>query len=146
LAPKQVMGVPCDVCCYECKKPLIAKSHTHLKELRGRWRIYCGECEEVRREKEERAAALKAEVWEGSRAKQLQTMPYDEYLQTDEWNKRRQRHLEDADHACQLCNASDVKLHVHHRTYERRGDERHNDLIVLCADCHATFHGKDGGE
>lgn len=77
---------------------------------------------------------------EGSRErlKQLQTMPYAEYLQTPEWAKKRGKALRFAGYKCQLCNSKE-NLNVHHRTYERRGHELMGDLTVLCNDCHTTF-------
>lgn len=69
-------------------------------------------------------------------------VPYAEYLRSPEWDRRRKRKLAAAGYRCQLCNAGNTRLDVHHRTYERRGSERDADLIVLCADCHGLFHGK----
>lgn len=83
------------------------------------------------------------------RQEDLATMPYKDYLNTPEWKKLRTIMLNKADNRCQICNRGDVTLHVHHRTYDRRGMEKHADLIVLCADCHAKFHDKlpnGGGE
>lgn len=74
------------------------------------------------------------------RIHELRYMPYEQYLQTPEWRERRTRHLESAGHACQICNARNVQLNVHHRTYERRGAELYQDLIVLCRSCHELFH------
>ncbi len=70
----------------------------------------------------------------------LATMPYAEYLRTPEWQQRRRAALSRAYHRCQVCNAG-AELHVHHRTYERRGHEWNADLIVLCAECHRRHHG-----
>ena len=79
----------------------------------------------------------------------LKTMPYAEYLKTEHWNSTRKAALKAAEYRCQMCNAS-KPLHVHHRTYERRGNEKPSDLIALCADCHKTFHEngklKEGAE
>lgn len=69
----------------------------------------------------------------------LRTMPYDEYLQTMHWRHIRRLKLDEAGHRCEVCNAQD-RLQVHHRTYERRGEEQLSDLTVLCADCHGLFH------
>jgi hypothetical protein len=69
---------------------------------------------------------------------ELQTMPYPDYLKTEEWAKKRAKALRFAQYHCQLCNTSE-SLTVHHRTYERRGHENMGDLIVLCKDCHDTF-------
>lgn len=64
---------------------------------------------------------------------------YDAYLNSAEWRKLRKRALRRAEQRCQLCNGED-DLHVHHRTYERVGEERITDLTVLCGWCHARFH------
>lgn len=71
---------------------------------------------------------------------ELKTMPYTEYLQTPEWQQRRKQHLKSIGYSCQVCNAKEVLLDVHHRTYERRGDEHFKDLIALCRECHGLFH------
>lgn len=69
----------------------------------------------------------------------LKTMPYVDYLMTNHWKNVRLAAIERAHGRCQLCNRGD-KLHVHHRTYERRGEELPEDLTVLCAPCHEMFH------
>lgn len=66
-------------------------------------------------------------------------MPYADYLLTEHWQKMRLEALERASHRCQVCNSS-TTLNVHHRTYERRGNELTEDLIVLCQSCHQLFH------
>lgn len=71
----------------------------------------------------------------------LNQMPYQDYLRTSEWQRRRTMAINAADARCQLCNSTN-RLHVHHRTYERRGCELPTDLTVLCADCHGKFHNK----
>lgn len=75
------------------------------------------------------------------RIKALRAMPYKDYLQTEEWQQRRREALSFANNSCQVCNAKGIELHVHHRTYERRGAEMAGDIIVLCKKCHALFHG-----
>lgn len=70
----------------------------------------------------------------------LRELPYDEYLQTPHWQEVRQGARLRAQYRCQVCNSSDGQLHVHHRTYENRGDERPEDVILLCATCHDLFH------
>lgn len=73
----------------------------------------------------------------------LRSIPYAEYLKTDHWQCIRKMALENAGHVCQLCNANNVELHVHHRSYDNRGWENKDDVIVLCAICHGKFHDKD---
>ncbi len=71
------------------------------------------------------------------------TMPYTDYLQTSEWWAKRTSALRRANYRCQLCSRTD-RLQVHHNTYERRGNEAPEDLIVLCAGCHEVFHRQRG--
>ena len=71
----------------------------------------------------------------------LRVMPYAEYLKSKHWLNLRKKMIETAGGRCQLCN-KDGTLNVHHRTYERRGNESLSDLIVLCRACHAKFHDK----
>lgn len=74
-----------------------------------------------------------------SRLEELHKMPYAEYLQTEHWQHTRAESLKRAGYHCQVCNTG-KHLHVHHRTYERRGYERDDDLTVLCDKCHQLFH------
>jgi 5-methylcytosine-specific restriction endonuclease McrA len=67
------------------------------------------------------------------------TRSYREYLQSPEWQGTRDDALHQAKHRCCICN-SRHQLEVHHRTYERIGHERPDDLTVLCRPCHALFH------
>jgi hypothetical protein len=69
----------------------------------------------------------------------LKSMPYEEYRQTDYWQKVRKEVLKRALYRCQLCG-EDSPLDVHHRTYATRGEERTSDVIALCRDCHSKFH------
>jgi replicative DNA helicase len=74
------------------------------------------------------------------RLAELRIMPYEEYLQTPEWQEKREQALERANHRCQLCNSPE-SLNVHHRTYEKgRGNEDIADLTVLCNEHHSQFH------
>ncbi len=68
-------------------------------------------------------------------------IPYAEYLKSAHWQGVRQYALLRADYRCQICNSSG-RLDVHHRTYEGKGAEDYRDVIALCRDCHAKFHGK----
>ena len=69
------------------------------------------------------------------------SMPYSRYLQTIHWRTVRKYALENARFCCQLCNSTE-RLEVHHKTYERIGNEDLSDVIVLCRACHAKFHDK----
>jgi hypothetical protein len=76
---------------------------------------------------------------ENKRSMQLRTMPYEEYLQTEEWQEKREQALERDGHCCRACNSGE-KLEVHHRTYARRGNEDLGDLTTFCDQCHKHFH------
>lgn len=80
-----------------------------------------------------------------SQVQALRNLPYDEYLKTDHWQRLRSLKLTEALNACQVCNCSDGRLEVHHRTYDRRGAEWMQDLTVLCDRCHSMFHGHNKG-
>lgn len=71
----------------------------------------------------------------------LRSMPYDDYLMSPEWREVRKVALARAGGRCQGCN-TDQRLNVHHRTYDRRGEEALDDLTVLCSTCHARIHDK----
>lgn len=75
------------------------------------------------------------------RVAELRRMAYHEYLLSEEWQETRRRALERALFRCQSCDRRDG-LQVHHRTYERVGEESADDLLVLCEVCHARVHAK----
>lgn len=103
----------------------------------------CRGCREAHLEQTHAESNARREA-RNRRLAQLKAMPYREYLATPEWQAQRQRTLRNAGYSCQVCNAANTMLDVHHRTYERRGNEYYKDLIVLCRDCHTTFHYKVG--
>lgn len=72
--------------------------------------------------------------------RRLSKLSYAEYLQTPLWQQRRERSLALARHHCQRCG-SRRRLQVHHRTYDRLGEEADEDLEVLCDACHRQEHG-----
>lgn len=61
------------------------------------------------------------------------------YLQSPEWKTTRRHKLEQAGYRCELCY-SEMRIQVHHKTYDRARNERLSDLIVLCDECHARHH------
>lgn len=74
------------------------------------------------------------------RPHELRALSYKEYLQTPHWKRKREDKLRTVGRRCQLCNRGSGTLDVHHRTYERLGEELDQDLTVLCRACHTTFH------
>ncbi|WP_343060446.1 helix-turn-helix domain-containing protein [Paenibacillus phyllosphaerae] len=69
----------------------------------------------------------------------LKNMPYAEYLKTAHWKKLRGTVLKRFEYRCAICNSNE-SIEVHHRTYERRGEERLTDLTALCDKCHELYH------
>jgi hypothetical protein len=61
---------------------------------------------------------------------------YMAYLKSPEWATKRMAALARAGGNCERCAAP--AREVHHRTYERVGAERPEDLQALCAPCHRT--------
>jgi hypothetical protein len=113
--------------------------------VRQRHPILCIDCERRRgeaREQQNRESWRQQEAERTATLVGLRALPYEEYLRTEHWLKTAQRARRAADYKCQLCNRADSELHVHHRTYERLGEEYLKDLIVLCEECHRRFHNK----
>lgn len=138
-----------DFSCDRCGNRLAVDSRSKMLEIQRRaaathaswaegYSIVCAPCEKAIYEERHREGSR---WWEErkQRLEQLRSMPYREYLQTPEWLERRKHHLKSAGYRCQVCNKNGL-LNVHHRTYERRGEEYYKDLIVLCAGCHTIFH------
>lgn len=75
---------------------------------------------------------------------------YRRYLESEEWQRIRDAKLAAADYRCERCptfgrrgpGGMVLGLQVHHLTYERcPGQERIDDLKVLCIVCHQVEHG-----
>lgn len=77
--------------------------------------------------------------------RRLRALEYGDYLRSPWWKFIRHVKIDDAGQNCQLCSATEGQLDVHHRTYERLGDEQLDDLTVLCRKCHSKFHDKEPG-
>jgi len=61
-------------------------------------------------------------------------------LKPDSYRKLRIEVLERDGWRCQSCGSSD-RLEVHHlRSRGRLGDDKDENLITLCADCHRDIH------
>lgn len=60
---------------------------------------------------------------------------YIKYINSKEWKIRRQIALEQANYKCQICGRSH-ELQVHHLSYKNLGNEKDEDLLVVCSRCH----------
>jgi hypothetical protein len=72
---------------------------------------------------------------------------YQKYICSSGWRSSpaRLEELRRAGHRCRLCNLSppEVILTVHHRTYERLGQELADDLTTLCMECHRAVTDRE---
>jgi 5-methylcytosine-specific restriction endonuclease McrA len=64
---------------------------------------------------------------------------YIEHLAGIDWQVVRGDVLARANYRCEECG-SPWGLQVHHKTYERLGNETLDDLVCLCRDCHRKKH------
>jgi len=99
---------------------------------KGKGRATCRVCQK-------KTSILTSPVNPPPQASNLRSMGYDEYLNTPHWKQVRNRTLAHWGHRCCVCYR-DKALHVHHRTYRRKGAEYLTDCIVLCKECHTLHH------
>lgn len=64
---------------------------------------------------------------------------YNEYLQSAHWVNKKKEFIDFWESGCSLCSSPN-ELHVHHRTYKNKWNEKINDCVVLCKTCHEKFH------
>lgn len=64
---------------------------------------------------------------------------YRSYLNSPTWRTKRNAALKRANYRCSRCG-SKRDPNVHHKTYERLGNELDSDLEVLCFTCHNGHH------
>lgn len=73
------------------------------------------------------------------------SVEYREYIKSKEWKAKAKAAKRRVNYCCEKCGnlKPEHLLHAHHLTYERLGKEREEDVMVLCANCHARAHGKE---
>ena len=71
-------------------------------------------------------------------------MNYQAYINSDEWKEKAEAIKQKRGGCCELCGmpGSIMSIHLHHKTYERIGNEQDDDLVCLCRLCHAKQHNK----
>ena len=69
---------------------------------------------------------------------------YYEYIRSKEWFERTAPVRKRNEGLCEVCNLR-YGEDVHHRTYDRLGNEDLDDLLHVCRTCHAMIHRKDQG-
>jgi hypothetical protein len=83
-----------------------------------------------------RQAALDAALPDGPGESDFQ---YAAYLRTPEWQRRRALVLHRAGGTCEGCLSAPA-TEVHHRIYDRVGNELLFDLVAVCRKCHLRAH------
>lgn len=83
-------------------------------------------------------------------AEELRILPYEKYLETSHWKKIRSAIMLISKAVCRAksCNivseswygGAESELDVHHLTYVNRGNERFDDLALLCRYHHELIH------
>lgn len=65
---------------------------------------------------------------------------YQRYMKSSQWAKKKKQYRNSGmPQNCQGCG-SDYRLHMHHRSYKRLGNERLHDLVPVCENCHNKIH------
>jgi hypothetical protein len=74
-------------------------------------------------------------------SRDIENLDYYEYIQSSVWKQKAESAKGMAGYRCQVCNKNkdEVVLNTHHRTYERLGNEKPEDLTVLCKECHSLY-------
>ena len=67
-----------------------------------------------------------------------------EYMQSPDWKEKRKEQLKYDNYTCQLCDAHNCVLDVHHCTYVNLFNEKNKDLKSLCRTCHDSVHREFG--
>jgi hypothetical protein len=142
LAGPVSVGMPCD----RCREDLPIRSRSHMKEVLEqarsglssllRYRLVCIPCQNALQEEALNDRMAECDAWE-ARQRELAKLSYAEYLQTPEFEERRDLHLwwlSDRMHAleCETCNA-DTALGMYHKCSGEGGG--FGDTILLCTSC-----------
>lgn len=76
--------------------------------------------------------------------KRLKIKTLQEYYSTDTWARARELRRTSIVEKCETCGSLELPgectFHLHHKTYERLGRERGEDLVWLCPECHELLH------
>lgn len=72
----------------------------------------------------------------------MNSLEYKKYLNSSHWKEVKARYRQSKlIQECYICGSKN-KIHLHHKSYKRIGNENLNDLIPLCEKCHSLVHFK----
>lgn len=69
----------------------------------------------------------------------LRRMKYADYLKSDHFQGFRLKVLKSRRYRCERCKGK-YRLQIHHKHYASLGNEKLNDVMVLCITCHERMH------
>jgi 5-methylcytosine-specific restriction endonuclease McrA len=139
--------------CLSCGAELLVRNRLRRIRLLRSLEDYCGDetgdspsaellceiCEEQMNDLVEQQRRLDRERYEALLA-EYRARPYELRRESREWAVLKRRvHARDG-YCCRLCGRADVALQVHHSTYRNYAQERLEDLISLCGECHRHVH------
>jgi hypothetical protein len=131
-------GIPMCDDCYSHVCGVCQRNWAQIKRMGSKlvWVETCEDCEAARKREQQRRET------------------YNQHLSSKEWweakkELRRQSVSEHGRAVCSKCGVTEFDnkqtygegLHGHHTTYERFGQEKTEDLELLCSRCHAWEHG-----
>jgi 5-methylcytosine-specific restriction endonuclease McrA len=70
---------------------------------------------------------------------------YNERVNSDAWKARKRELIRWRGQFCERCGLHGP-LDLHHKTYERLGEEMDDDLELVCRDCHDRFADPERAE
>jgi 5-methylcytosine-specific restriction endonuclease McrA len=142
-----IIKIKCDTCSSYIEKEICVYSDFSQFNKYYKGNYTCEKCKEEIQNKREQEIKEKQAVEKYNQDAyllKLKSMPYKDYLETDHWKQLRKRKLRLSGYKCQICGSKE-DLNVHHNTYENRGCEKDEDLVVLCNECHKKHHGITDG-
>ena len=70
-----------------------------------------------------------------------QTSAYRSYMASDAWRQKKVDIINKRGRICEHCGTAG-HVELHHKTYDRLGNEADEDLELLCKNCHAMADAK----
>lgn len=67
---------------------------------------------------------------------------YENYLLSPQWQTLRRVVLARAGGICEHCRSAKA-TQIHHKTYDRLGNELPDDLLAVCDACHGALHSAE---
>lgn len=71
--------------------------------------------------------------------KNFKKLNYQSYLRSGKWERIRNKMFELRGRKCERCE-NKAELHIHHLHYQTIFNERPEDLMILCSNCHKKEH------